>query len=442
MPHHRLHSAPSVLLAFASAALLLACSAGNSGGNGSGASSNDGGSGATSNTGGTDNPTGPGSGGNGGSTGEFMGVGGGTVQPGCDSGPNDDKDLDGFTPSQGDCNDCDKNANPGAIEVIGDTSDPDYTPADEDCDGTSDVLPALCDGSLTLADTDAMNGARAMDLCQTATAGDKKWGVLDAKYVRANGSNFSPSIQAGLQSNFGSNVSVRKGSRMLMLSSGNARLPNQSSACGALTCTHSAGGTPPPGFPQDNPNCPPSTNINDDVGLELKIRSPTNATGYSFDFKFYSFEFPEYVCDSYNDQFIALVTPPPQGSINGNISFDNKGNAVSVNLGFFDVCDPGGQADYAYWCNVFGGNCPNPPVPYCPSGAAELTGTGFDTWDSAGATVWLKSQAPVTGGQEFTVRFAIWDTGDQALDSSVIVDNFAWIANGATVSVGTTPVPQ
>ena len=127
---------------------------------------------------------------------------------------------------------------------------------------------------------------------------------------------------------------------MLVISAGHARVPGQPGACGSNSCMTSGKGTAPPGFPQDNPACPPSKTIDDDVGLQLQIRMPTNATGYSFAFKFYSEEYPYYVCDSYNDQFIALVSPAPMGSINGNISFDSKNNPVSVNLGFFDVCDP------------------------------------------------------------------------------------------------------
>jgi hypothetical protein len=84
----------------------------------------------------------------------------------------------------------------------------------------------------------------------------------------------------------------------------------------------------------------------------------------------------------------------------------------------------------------------------------ELEGTGFDLWDSpaynlgtdfggAGATTWLISQAPVKGGEEITIRFAMWDTGDANFDSSTLVDNFQWIAtHGTQVTVGTTPVPQ
>ena len=36
-----------------------------------------------------------------------------------------------------------------------------------------------------------MNGARAVDLCQQAGASGQ-WGVMEAAYVRANGSNATP----------------------------------------------------------------------------------------------------------------------------------------------------------------------------------------------------------------------------------------------------------
>jgi hypothetical protein len=206
---------------------------------------------------------------------------------------------------------------------------------------------------------------------------------------------------------------------LLAISSGHARTPGQPNACGSPSCTTSGSGQPPPGFPQDPPSCPVSPNINDDVALQVKLRAPTNATGYSFNFRFYSFEYPQWVCQTYNDQFIALVDPAPPGAINGNISFDSQNNPVGVNIAFFDVCAG------------------------CPAGPADLLGTGFDTWDfqGAGATVWLQTQAPVTGGEELTIRFAIWDTGDQAFDSTALIDNFRWIATGGTVDVGTEPIP-
>lgn len=335
--------------------------------------------------------------------------------PTCQSSADEDKDQDGFSVAQGDCNDCDPNVSPGSIEV---PTEMGKDASDEDCDGMVDNVAPACDNGIALGDTDPKNGARAIDLCQFPAPGEKKWGVIEQGYVRADGSAGVPplALQYGIMDSFGPNVHVQGGTRMLALSSGNARTSAQQGACGALSCYNNAPGTAPSGFPQDVPNCPGSTTINDDVALQLKIRSPKNATGYSFNFKFYSFEYPEWVCTSFNDQFISLVNPPPMGSISGNVSFDKQNNPVSVNVAFFDVCAG------------------------CPLGESELAGTGFDAWDDAGGTGWLQTTAPIKGGDEFTIRFAIWDTGDQAWDSTALVDNFQWIANGGTVAIGTVPV--
>jgi hypothetical protein len=329
-----------------------------------------------------------------------------------------DDDGDGFSEADGDCNDCDPNVNPGAIEVINNQPDgngmiPD--PADEDCDGLVDNVPPPCDGGYAIDDANPFNAAAAMDLCKVAVGPDD-WGVVNAQWVRANGAAAGgATAQFGILNDFGPNVSPQGGSQMLVLSSGRARIPGQAGNCGSLTCTGTGGGTAPAGFPQDVPACAGSSAINDDIALEVTIRAPTNATGYKYNFDFYSFEYPEWVCTAYNDQYIALVNPPPVGSINGNISFDAMTNPVSVNIAFFDVCAG------------------------CALGTAELSGNGFDIWDDAGATSWLETTAPVDPGTEFTIRFTIWDTGDAAWDSTVLIDGFQWIADGGTVTVGTQP---
>jgi hypothetical protein len=366
----------------------------------------------------------------------------------------DDMDGDGWTPNQGDCNDCDKNVNPGAVDVPGDPN-----MVDNDCSGTYDP-PTPCDTGLALDDVAAGDGAKAIELCQTTTAAAtgkmKTWGVLTSNYVRANGTTFAPGVQVGLLSNFGPNTHVQAGQTLLALSSGHARITGQPDACTSDSCAENKGVKPPTGFPQDVPGCEGGTKINDDVGLEVTIRVPTNATGYKFQFKFNSFEYPDYVCTEFNDQFIALANPAPAGAINGNISFDSKNNPVSVNLAFFTTCDPTNSASYACVCGQESATCPAQPSPFCPSGSAELQGTGFDIYgggDGAcfngnpstygGATAWLETQAPVAGGETLDLRFAIWDTGDQELDSTVLLDNFQWIATpGTTVSVMTTPLPQ
>jgi len=336
----------------------------------------------------------------------------------CQTNPNGDEDGDGFTDVQGDCNDCDANVNPGAVEVQ--ITEPDMMgnipePADEDCDGNIDNVAPPCDAGIALDTNDPIQAAAAVGLCKTS-AGPGDWGIVDAAWVRANGAVFnSPHNMHGVMGNFGPNIQPLEGNNLLVISSGRGRIPGQPQACGNLTCTGSGAGAAPPGFPQDVPGCAGLNNINDDVALEVTLRAPTNATGYAFSFNFYSFEYPEWVCTAYNDQFIALVDPPPPGSINGNISFDAMTNPVSVNIAFFEVCAG------------------------CPLGTAELQGTGFDVWDDAGATSWLATTAPVDPGQLVTIRFAIWDTGDSAWDSTALIDNFRWIADGGTVTVGTTP---
>ena len=323
-----------------------------------------------------------------------------------------DIDGDGYNVCEGDC--CETrdqcaspgSVNPGAIDVPSEEGQP---ASDENCNGMVDEELPLCDTGLNLEDPDARMAAAAIDLCQDASAGG--FGVISAAYTRADGSPFEPNAQHGLQSTFGSNVVPRLGDGMLALSTGHARVPAQPDECNQASCSSNFGGSAPSGFPQDVPNCPGSTNINDDVTLSLNLRAPANATGYSFDFMFYSFEYPEFVCSSFNDQFVAIVTPAPEGSINGNIAFDSMTNPVSVNIAFFDVCEG------------------------CPEGTTDLEGTGFDSWNDAGATRWLRTQAPVQGGSEFTIDFTIWDTGDTALDSTVLIDNFRWLAE--PVDVGT-----
>ena len=123
---------------------------------------------------------------------------------------------------------------------------------------------------------------------------------------------------------------------------------------------------------------------------------------------------------------------------------DSKKNPVSVNNGFFDRCTAGA----AIGCR--GGS---PGTSTCPGGAGELAGTGFGVLGSycggggaktvsGGATGWLTSQAAVKPGETFTLDLMIWDTGDGDLDSSVLIDNFQWIAGEVVTSTGRPTGPN
>jgi hypothetical protein len=303
--------------------------------------------------------------------------------------------------------------------------------------------PMPCDQGLAVSDSDPMKAAKALDICRVAGQ-SSDWGLVSAKYVRANGTASKAGEYTGLVPKFGKNIKPQLGSTMLALSSGKARDKSMVNPCGSESCMTTGAGKAPAGFPQDVPGCTGSKSINDDIGLEVTLRAPKNAKGYEFNFAFMSFEFAEWVCTSYNDQFIALVSPAPMGSVNGNISFDKKKNPVSVNIALFDHCDASTKSTFAEFCQLEGSpSCPAPPSPYCPNGDAFLTGTGWgisDGWGDSGSTGWLVTTAPVQGGQQFSIRFAIWDTGDEALDSLVLVDGFRW--KGDPVGVGTDTVPN
>ena len=53
-----------------------------------------------------------------------------------------------------------------------------------------------------------------------------------------------------------------------------------------------------------------------------------------------------------------------------------------------------------------------------------------------GATGWLSSSAPIEPEEEFTLQLAIFDTGDGDLDSSVLLDNFRWLAGQTDTTTG------
>ncbi|MCA9580721.1 MAG: putative metal-binding motif-containing protein [Myxococcales bacterium] len=348
-----------------------------------------------------------------------------------DSGPGgggtraDDRDGDGFTRAEGDCNDNEPNANPGALDTPGND-------VDEDCNGVVDDAVGSCDSAIVdLADGDATHGAQAIGLCKVAT--DVSWGLLSAKYVKADGTTGMNPKSHGLLPNFGPNVSPLEGTRMLALSSGTARRPGDPNYYPPTGETYmipggfNAGtfGPTPTGYPIDSPFCPGVsanyTTAVDPAALEIQVRVPTNSRSVRFRVKFYAGEFPSYVCKEYNDFFVALQDPPPPNALHGNVSFDAQGNAISVNNGLLDVCTPQSTGGKTF---------------ACPRGTAELSGTGYE---GRGATGWLETVTPVTPGTVVTFRFAIWDAKDGIYDALVLIDDFAFSAEEASKPV-TVPV--
>jgi hypothetical protein len=369
----------------------------------------------------TGSGAGTGQGGDLGLTTTSAGTGAGVLgeEPKCDGvDPSIDNDGDGWTGAAGDCNDCTWQMNPGAQDYPGNA-------IDEDCNGAKDDNPTACDGAVPIDSTDPLDATRALGLCKMQQGAG--WGVISAKYVMADGGPLPDPLGHGVLGSFGPNVLPQEGFSMLALSSGASRTPSDPNymSPGGYDKFYQSG--TPAGYPKESPSCPGviTGEAHDSAALEVVIQSPTNAKSLHFNLDFYTYEFPYFICSSYNDFFVAMLSPQPSGLPDGNISFDSQGNTISVNAGFLEVCTP-----------QFAGGKDFP----CSLGPAQLAGTGFDDDINSAATGWLVTNAPVEDpGGTVTLLFAIWDSGDGILDSTVLLDNFGFDVEEAPTQ--TTPVP-
>jgi hypothetical protein len=379
-----------------------------------------------------------------------------------------DNDGDGFTTCGGDC--CDSTndgcgnpelVNPGAFEADGNM-------VDDDCDGIADnAVTGMCDSGLVSNSGTATDYAKAMDICQTATDPGQTWGVIDASFVRADGTGAPNQNQRSIRPGFGA-TTVRAGSAFVVLSTGNAAAPGQT-APGHINFQTAAGLGGSSGFPADwlaangnnlpnAPGCPEAIGgtANDPVMLRMRIRTPTNARSFSFSVNFMSAEYPEWTCSPYNDFFVVLLdstyTGSPSNPADKNLAFYTSPtmqtypvgvNLASGNTGLFTICTNGPTGCAA-------GSTPG-NITTC-TGTADLAGTGMDVANPpshpdlgglevgycsgnnllGGGTGWLVTAGNVVGGEVITLRIALWDTSDEIYDSVAIIDNFQWSVDSST----------
>lgn len=358
----------------------------------------------------------------------------------------DDRDGDGY----GACEDCcdstecgsPANVNPGAFDAPGNN-------VDDDCDGMVDNTTLLCDQGLMSNSNNAKDFAKAIDICQEASATDKKWGVIDAKLVLPDDTGMPEDVAHSIRPRFGTKTMPRGGVNMAVISSGHAAAKGDMAP--AYNSFVSYSGSKTSGFPADflaanngklpnAPGCPDpnGTTANDPVMIELTVRVPSNAHSFSLKTNFYSAEFPEWTCSAYNDFFVVLLdsmyTGNPSNPTDKNLAFYTQPGTsnkfpVGVNLahgntGLFTQCVNGSTG-----CSGSAGT-----ISTCVS-TDDLLGTGFD--DSAsgscdsnslqgGATGWLTTSGNVNPGEVMKLRIAIWDTSDHLYDSLALVDGFAW----------------
>ncbi len=134
---------------------------------------------------------------------------------------------------------------------------------------------------------------------------------------------------------------------------------------------------------------------NDYVELRFEVDVPVDVVSLSYDFAFFSTEYPFYFGSEFNDMYVGWLESE---AWTGNISFDANGNPISLNAGFLDYRDDAGNLP------EFAGTC-----------MRQHAGTG-----------WLSTSTGVVPGEHITVAFAIFDLSDSILDSYVFLDNFQW----------------
>ncbi|MEM6291143.1 MAG: choice-of-anchor L domain-containing protein [Myxococcota bacterium] len=143
---------------------------------------------------------------------------------------------------------------------------------------------------------------------------------------------------------------------------------------------------------------------NDLLWLQFETQAPAGTYGFSFDFAFFSAEFPEYVGSEFNDIFVAWSSSE---SYTGNLCFVNDQPCTVT----------------ALW------------PPQFTEGNPALDGTLFEPGEgeddglpgtSGEATGWFEARGSAIPGEFVQLTFAVFDMGDTIFDTLVLLDNFRW----------------
>ena len=363
-----------------------------------------------------------------------------------------DCDGDGYA-KPADCNDNDATINPEAYDFPDDA-------IDNDCDGVANNPVESCETIPATAPGSPSDFARAADLCaQRSKTNDGKifdplvhaeWGSLKGYGPGQRlWTSDTKMQQVNIVSSFGDNT-PRRGRTMCGLSNGpwGTKTPRESAplddpafklndACADIPltgtdCTSLSNGASAGGL-----------SVQDWAELKLTIKVPSNAQTMVFDFSFFSTEFNQFWNAALNDAFFVLVTS--QKLTGTNVAKDANGLAVTVNSGFFQLCQkaPGpaglspdksaalascvgiaGDASKSVfgslkgtWFDGAGSN---------PSDGTALSQDGTKMYVYGGGSGWLTAKFSVVPREVLTVRILVHDTFDGLKDSAVLVDALRW----------------
>jgi hypothetical protein len=272
-----------------------------------------------------------------------------------------------------------------ALSCSDDPTAPVYTPS------------GPCDGGLPLDAPAPSDAARAMGICD---------GLVTAAWVYPDGSaattGGSFDLGHGVLPAFGTNNPAREGSALLALSSGTARSTTQVGYTDNLDKGYVV--TPPAGFPRNQASCPAvSSEGHDGIALSVTLVVPAGVRFMTFDYAFFTRDYPTYDCTAVVDQAAGLVSGAGGSATVQNVLLDGSGNPMLASPTALMACAP--STGYT-----------------CPLGTGPLTATGMSA--SSG---WLTTASlAVTPGDTIVAVFAVWDSLDGIIDSTVLLDDFRW----------------
>ena len=326
----------------------------------------------------------------------------------------------------------------GEILPVAETGDLCSDGVDNDCNGIVDDgcetdIDYDCDSSIQASSTDPVDYAKAIGICKTTTEGSSDWGLISAKITAPNGSPIVHPGSNALLSALGARIVPQHGNLMLGLGTGIVGNPFESiegsTTSGAPEDWLELNGGEFPSATSCKGNSGTKGSVNDAVMLEMKIKVPNFAKSFSFNIYFLTEEYPDWICKTFNDFFVALLDSDFESDSEAfrnpadkNLAMDSIGNPVGVNLapaGLFTQCK-----------NITNNSAYE--VTSCV-GTEDLEGTGFIKKGQLGVpdkphggTGWLTTRGNVIPGEVITLRLAIWDLNDHKLDSLVLIDNFKW----------------